>query len=161
MIGCLEGRGVALPQPLLHPSIHPSIHPSSLPIDRLLALQAKVDEHSQAITRLKTICSLVAAGTAIFTSLCPSGPCTVLASPLQSHADCIALARPRQQRSLPRHSRCLRLLPSQSALHPRALPAVLAPIRRAGCHAGIFLPDLVLSPSCDSPGTYAPQIIAG
>ena len=33
-------------------------------IDRLLALQAKVDEHSQAITRLKTIWSLVAAGIA-------------------------------------------------------------------------------------------------
>jgi len=33
-------------------------------IDRLLALQAKVDEHSQAITRLKTIWSLVAAGVA-------------------------------------------------------------------------------------------------
>jgi len=33
-------------------------------IDRLLALQAKVDEHSQAITRLKTIWSFVAAGIA-------------------------------------------------------------------------------------------------
>jgi len=33
-------------------------------IDRLLALRAKVDENSQAITRLKTIWSLVAAGIA-------------------------------------------------------------------------------------------------
>jgi len=48
----------------LHPSTHPFIHPSSLHIDRLLALQAKVDEHSQAITRLKTIWSIVAAGIA-------------------------------------------------------------------------------------------------
>ena len=35
-------------------------------IDRLLALQAKVDEHSQAITRLKTIWSVAAAGIAFF-----------------------------------------------------------------------------------------------
>ena len=33
-------------------------------IDRLLALRQKVDEHSQAITRLKTIWSFVAAGIA-------------------------------------------------------------------------------------------------
>jgi len=33
-------------------------------IDRLLALQAKVDEHSQAITRLKTIWCVAAAGIA-------------------------------------------------------------------------------------------------
>ena len=33
-------------------------------IDRLLALRQKVDEHSQAITRLKTIWSLAAAGIA-------------------------------------------------------------------------------------------------
>jgi len=33
-------------------------------IDRLLALQDKVERNSQAITRLKTICSPVAAGIA-------------------------------------------------------------------------------------------------
>jgi len=38
-------------------------------IDRLLALQAKVDEHSQAITRLKTIWSLVAAGIAFLAAV--------------------------------------------------------------------------------------------
>lgn len=41
-----------------------SLHAIHEKIDRLLALQAKVDEHSQAITRLKTIWSLVAAGIA-------------------------------------------------------------------------------------------------
>ena len=34
-------------------------------IDRPLALQAEVDEHSQGITRVKTIWSLVAAGIAL------------------------------------------------------------------------------------------------
>jgi len=41
-----------------------SLHALNEKIDRLLALQAKVDEHTQAITRLKTIWSLVAAGIA-------------------------------------------------------------------------------------------------
>jgi len=49
----------------LHPSIHPLIHPSSLHIDRLLALQEKVERNAQAIARLKTIWSFVAAGIAL------------------------------------------------------------------------------------------------
>ena len=47
--------------PLLRLScIHPFIH-----IDRLLALQEKVERNSQAVTRLKTIRSFVAAGIAL------------------------------------------------------------------------------------------------
>jgi hypothetical protein len=38
-------------------------------IDRLLALQQKVEDHSQAIARLKTVCSLVAAGIALAASV--------------------------------------------------------------------------------------------
>ena len=67
--------------PVLHPSSLPSIHPpiqssihppiqsSHLPIDRLLALQAKVERNPQAITRLKTIGSLVAAGIAFLAAM--------------------------------------------------------------------------------------------
>ena len=46
-----------------------SLHAIHEKIDRLLALQAKVDEHSQAITRLKTIWSLVAAGIAFLAAM--------------------------------------------------------------------------------------------
>ena len=60
---------ISLSQSVLPSSTHPFIHPSSLHIDRLLALQAKVDEHSQAITRLKTIWSLVAAAIAFLAAM--------------------------------------------------------------------------------------------
>ena len=73
MFGCLEGRASAFPQALFSSSIHPPlhssnhvlIHPSSLHLDRLLALQDKVERNSQAIVRLKTIWSFVAAGIAL------------------------------------------------------------------------------------------------
>jgi len=46
-----------------------SLHAINEKIDRLLALRQKVDEHSQAITRLKTIWSLVAAGVAFLAAM--------------------------------------------------------------------------------------------
>ena len=44
--------------------MYSSTHPISI-IDRLLALQEKVERNSQAIARLKTIWSFVAAGIAL------------------------------------------------------------------------------------------------
>ena len=66
-----QRRGPCVPDSSL-----PALHPHARPLaprrealndktDRLLALQGKVDEHSQVITRLKTIWSFVAAGIAL------------------------------------------------------------------------------------------------
>ena len=62
----MSGRPrISLSQSVLHSSIHPFIHPSSLHIDRLLAVQEKVERKSQVIARLKTVWSFVTAGIAL------------------------------------------------------------------------------------------------
>ena len=53
----------------LRGEIRASLQAINEKIDRLLALRQKVDEHSQAITRLKTIWSLVAAGVAFLAAM--------------------------------------------------------------------------------------------
>ena len=65
MIGCLDVWEAESQSSLSRSCIHPFILPSSSPIARLLALQAKVDEHSQAIACLKTLWSFVATGIAL------------------------------------------------------------------------------------------------